>query len=195
MPAAQEKHSKPGPLKLVTPPNPFQRPTGTSASNSMASASCAMASVLGQSIFKTPGRVEIAQPRSRLEPKVPSLSLRSLYSGLVFRPCGSAFPLPCMQALPAGYPSCRRYRSPDFASLHPGYDCFTANPPASTAERSVGTVSTLAQVQQARGGPADDQVQIFFRHVRDLPHGCDRVGIAHRIVAPHDQPIGADAGD
>jgi len=33
IPAAQEKDSKPAPLKLVTPPKPFQRPTGTSASN------------------------------------------------------------------------------------------------------------------------------------------------------------------
>jgi hypothetical protein len=65
-------------LKLVTPPKPFQRPTGTSASNSISSASLASVSVFGQLISQTPSMVEIAQPRSRLLPKVPSLSLRSL---------------------------------------------------------------------------------------------------------------------
>src|SRR5262249_59444876 len=43
----------------------------------------AIASVFGQLISSTPSMVEIAQPRSRFCPKVPSLSLRSLNSGLV----------------------------------------------------------------------------------------------------------------
>jgi hypothetical protein len=76
-PAAQENVSKPGPLKLVTPPKPFQRPTGTIASNSISSASLASVSVFGQLISSTPSMVEMAQPRSRLVPNVPSLSLRS----------------------------------------------------------------------------------------------------------------------
>src|ERR1700704_4596510 len=83
MPAAQEKHSKPGPLKLVVPPNPCQRPIGTSASNSISSEILASSSVLGQLISRTPSMVEIAQPRSRFVPNVPSLSLRSLKTGLV----------------------------------------------------------------------------------------------------------------
>jgi hypothetical protein len=62
MPAAQEKHSKPAPLKLVTPPNPRQRPTGTNASNSISSASLASASVAGQLIRSVPSMVVIAAP-------------------------------------------------------------------------------------------------------------------------------------
>src|SRR6185312_13056856 len=85
MAAAQEKHSKPGPLKLVTPPKPCQRPIGTSASNSISSDVRASSSVFGQLISSTPSMVEMAQPRSRLVPKVPSLSLRSLNTGLVSR--------------------------------------------------------------------------------------------------------------
>src|ERR1700687_5576090 len=85
MAAAQEKHSKPGPLKLVIPPNPCQRPIGTSASNSIDSEIFASSSVFGQLISRTPSMVEMAQPRSRLVPKVPSLSLRSLKTGLVAR--------------------------------------------------------------------------------------------------------------
>src|ERR1700733_4548072 len=81
----QEKHSKPGPLKFVTPPKPCQRPIGTSASNSIASDVLANSSVFGQLISSTPSMVEMAQPRSRLVPKVPSLSLRSLKTGLVLR--------------------------------------------------------------------------------------------------------------
>ncbi len=37
-PAAQANTSNPSPLKLVSPPNPFQRPTGTMASNFISSA-------------------------------------------------------------------------------------------------------------------------------------------------------------
>src|SRR6476661_5084968 len=83
MPAAQAKHSNPGPLKLVLPPNPCQRPIGTSASNSISSEIFASDSVFGQLISSTPSIEEIAHPRSRLVPNVPSLSLRSLKTGLV----------------------------------------------------------------------------------------------------------------
>src|SRR6185295_18347504 len=75
MPAAQVKHSKPALLKLVTPPNPFQRPTGTSASNPISSPICASASVEGQSALSVPSIEETAQPPLRLLQKVPSLSL------------------------------------------------------------------------------------------------------------------------
>src|SRR5262245_63546318 len=61
MPAAQEKHSKPGPLKLVTPPKPRQRPIGTSASNSISSEIFASVSVLGQLISSTRSMVEIGR--------------------------------------------------------------------------------------------------------------------------------------
>src|SRR5271170_582841 len=81
MPAAQEKHSKPAPLKLVTPPKPFQRPTGTSASNSISSAIWASRTVLGQLILSVSGIVLMAHPPFKLVQKVPSLSLRSLNSG------------------------------------------------------------------------------------------------------------------
>src|SRR4030081_479462 len=94
MPAAQEKHSKPGPLKLVLPPKPCQRPIGTSASNSISSEILASVSVLGQSMRSTPSMVEIAQPRSRLVPKVPSLSFRSLNTGLVRRRVSSLLVIP-----------------------------------------------------------------------------------------------------
>ena len=94
MPAAQEKHSKPGPLKLVWPPKPCQRPIGTSASNSISSEIFASVRVLGQSMRSTPSMVEIAQPRSRLVPKVPSLSLRSLNTGLVCRRVSSLVVIP-----------------------------------------------------------------------------------------------------
>src|SRR5271170_6035335 len=85
MPAAQEQHSKPAPSKLVAPPKPFQRPTGTSASNSIASAIWASLTVFGQVISSVPGIVLMAQPPYKLVQNVPSLSLRSLNSGLVAR--------------------------------------------------------------------------------------------------------------
>src|SRR5215472_353082 len=75
IPAAQENDSKPGPLKLVTPPNPLQRPTGTTASNSISSASLASVSVLGQSAFSVPSIDVIAQPPLRFVLNVPSFSL------------------------------------------------------------------------------------------------------------------------
>jgi hypothetical protein len=88
--AAQVYGSKPAPLKFVTPPKPFQRPTGTRASNSISSASRANVSVLCQSAFSTPSMVVIAHPWLRLLENVPSLSLRSLKSGLVLRRGSSA---------------------------------------------------------------------------------------------------------
>src|SRR6202790_1843516 len=78
IPAAQENASKPGPLKLVTPPNPLQRPTGTRASNSISSASLARVMVLGQSAFNVPSILVIAQPPPRFVLNVPSLSFRPL---------------------------------------------------------------------------------------------------------------------
>src|ERR1700733_8830679 len=86
MPAAQEKHSKPGPLKFVSPPKPFQRPTGTKASNSMSSAIWQSSSVFGQLTFSVPSTVEMAHPPPRLVENVPSLSLRLLKRGLVENP-------------------------------------------------------------------------------------------------------------
>jgi hypothetical protein len=50
----------------VAPPKPRQRATGTSASNSMSSASCAKVTVLGQVISSRPARFDITQPESRL---------------------------------------------------------------------------------------------------------------------------------
>ena len=47
---------------FVTPPKPFQRPTGTRASNSISSDMRASAIVLGQSAFSVPSMVLIAQP-------------------------------------------------------------------------------------------------------------------------------------
>src|SRR5580704_7855981 len=113
MAAAQEKHSKPGPLKLVTPPKPCQRPIGTSASNSMASEIFASSKVFGQLISSTPSMVEMAQPRSRLVPKVPSLSLLSLKTGLVLRrsigipPARVRKAYECKHAVAIGARSCK----------------------------------------------------------------------------------------
>src|SRR6202142_1789771 len=81
--AAQVKHSKPSPLKLVLPPKPFQRPTGTMASNSISSARRASAAVLSQLTFSTPSIDDMVAPPERFEQKVPSFSLRSLKSGLL----------------------------------------------------------------------------------------------------------------
>ena len=78
--------SKPGPLKLVTPPKPFQRPTGTSASNSISSASFASVSVFGQLISSTPSMVEIAQPRSRLRAERAELELAVAVERIARRP-------------------------------------------------------------------------------------------------------------
>jgi hypothetical protein len=75
MPAAQEKHSKPAPLKLVAPPKPFQRPTGTTASNSIASAIWASLTVLGQLISSVPGIVLIAHPPAQIGAESAKLEL------------------------------------------------------------------------------------------------------------------------
>src|SRR5580698_4339833 len=77
-PAAQVKHSKPSPLKLVEPPKPFQRPTGTTASKPISSAMRSIA--------------DIVAPPLRLLQKVPSFSLLSLKSGLLAARNWSALP-------------------------------------------------------------------------------------------------------
>src|SRR5580698_10839710 len=82
-PAAQVKHSKPSPLKLVEPPKPFQRPTGTTASNSISSAMRAIAAVFSHLTCNVPSIDDIVAPPERLLQKVPSLSLASLNSGLL----------------------------------------------------------------------------------------------------------------
>src|SRR5882757_9330212 len=82
-PAAQVNDSNPAPLKLVTPPKPFQRPTGTRASKPISSPMRASASVLGQSALSTPSILEMAQPPLRLLENVPSLSLRGPNSGFL----------------------------------------------------------------------------------------------------------------
>src|SRR5215470_4228463 len=77
--------SKPAPCGLVKPPKPCQRATGTSASNSISSASLASATVLGQVMSSRPSRSDITQPLSRLVWNVPSFSRRVLNAGLVSR--------------------------------------------------------------------------------------------------------------
>src|SRR4029078_11945204 len=109
---AQEKHSKPGPLKLVTPPKPCQRPIGTSASNSISSEQRASSSVFGQLISSTPSMVEMAQPRSRLVPKVPSLSFLWLNTGLVLPRCSSRRVLSIILSSPRTSASLRTDRHP-----------------------------------------------------------------------------------
>src|ERR1700678_4717890 len=79
--AAKVKHSNPSLLKLVAPPKPFQRPTGTMASNSISSAMRASATELPQSACRMPSIDDMVQPPLRLVQNVPSLSLRSLNSG------------------------------------------------------------------------------------------------------------------
>ena len=90
IPAAHVKHSKPGPLKFVSPPKPFQRPTGTNASNSISSAMRPSSRVFGQLTFSVPSIVEIAQPPPRFVENVPSFSLRLLNSGFDARPSARA---------------------------------------------------------------------------------------------------------
>src|SRR5262245_19924961 len=130
MPAAHEKHSKPGPLKLVLPPKPRQRPIGTSASNSISSEILASSSVLGQLISNTRSMVEMAQPRSRLVPNVPSLSARSLNTGLLARRSSSMRLSEAILVLPFFYSlhaerSCRK-RSVGWAeAAAPFRSCFS----------------------------------------------------------------------
>jgi hypothetical protein len=66
------------PLKLVAPPKPFQRATGTSASNPARSAVVTMSRLLGQFVSRWPGAVVAAQPLLTLAPQTPSLSRLSL---------------------------------------------------------------------------------------------------------------------
>jgi hypothetical protein len=68
---------------LVLPPQPIQRATGTSASNSISSASLASATVFGQVMSSRPSRSLITQPLSRLVWNVPSFSRRVPSAGLV----------------------------------------------------------------------------------------------------------------
>jgi hypothetical protein len=70
-------------LKLVAPPKPFQRPTGTMASNSISSAMRASVSVSGHFACRMPSIDDIVAPPLKLLQNVPSLSLRSLKSGLL----------------------------------------------------------------------------------------------------------------
>src|SRR5262249_18566130 len=65
------------------PPQPCQRATGTSASNSISSASFASATVFGQVMSSRPSRSLITQPESRLVWNVPSFSRLVLSAGLV----------------------------------------------------------------------------------------------------------------
>src|ERR1700684_1475930 len=82
-PAAQANTSKPSPLKLVSPPKPFQRPTGTMASNFMSSARRASSLVAGHSALSKPAIFEIVPPPERLVENEPSFSGELLKSGLV----------------------------------------------------------------------------------------------------------------
>src|ERR1700733_11834177 len=89
-PAAQANTSKPSPLKLVSPPKPFHRPTGTMASNFMSSARRASSLVAGHSALSRPAIFEIVPPPERLVENEPSLSGELLKSGLVAATCGVA---------------------------------------------------------------------------------------------------------
>src|SRR5579883_1232960 len=84
-PAAQVYVSKHVPLKLVGPPKPFQRATGTSASKPAWSASLAMARVFGQLVSRWPSAMVIAQPLLTFPPKTPSFILLPFQRGLLSR--------------------------------------------------------------------------------------------------------------
>src|SRR5215470_3039784 len=77
-PAAQVKVSKQAPLKLVVPPKPRQRATGTSASKPAASAKPVSVLTLGQVGRNTPSMVVIAQALSTFSPNSPSLKRLAL---------------------------------------------------------------------------------------------------------------------
>src|SRR5262249_9055643 len=81
-PAAHVYVSNESPLKLVAPPNPFQRATGTMASNPASSASRATSLTSGQAARMVDTRVA-TQPLPRLAPKTPSFSRFGPYSGLI----------------------------------------------------------------------------------------------------------------
>jgi hypothetical protein len=71
------------PLRVGRAAEARQRATGTSASNSISSASFASVTVFGQVMASRPSRSLITQPESRLVWNVPSLSLRVPNAGLV----------------------------------------------------------------------------------------------------------------
>src|SRR6202795_2647542 len=79
----------------------------------IASEILASSSVFGQLISSTPSMVEMAQPRSRLVPKVPSLSFLSLKTGLVLRrsiaipPARVRKAYECKHAVAIGARSCK----------------------------------------------------------------------------------------
>src|SRR5215470_17403026 len=81
-PAAQVYVSKQVPLKLVLPPKPFQRATGTRASIPARSAITAMSILLCQVGSRCPSAVA-AQPLLTLSPNTPNLSRLSLNSAFV----------------------------------------------------------------------------------------------------------------
>jgi hypothetical protein len=72
-PAAQVKVSKQAPLKLVTPPKPRQRATGTRASNPALSAMRVSRLMLSHVGRNTPSIVVIAHALSTFKPNSPSL--------------------------------------------------------------------------------------------------------------------------
>src|SRR5262245_59923814 len=82
-PAAQVYVSKQVPLKLVWPPKPFQRATGTRASIPARSAMTAMSRLFSQVGCRCPSAVVAAQPLLTLSPKTPILNRLSLHSALV----------------------------------------------------------------------------------------------------------------
>src|SRR4029453_4518946 len=82
-PAAQVYVSKQVPLKLVLPPKPFQRATGTRASIPARSAMTAMSRLFCQVGCRCPSAVVAAQPLLTLSPNTPSLSRLSLNSAFV----------------------------------------------------------------------------------------------------------------
>src|SRR3989442_4306569 len=89
-PAAHVYVSKQLPLKLVAPPNPRQRATGTIASNPASSARRLTSCTSGHVARNVPGALTATQPLFRLAPKTPSFSRLGPYSGLVMRaslPC------------------------------------------------------------------------------------------------------------
>src|SRR5262245_65507018 len=81
--AAQVYVSKHVPLKLVLPPKPFQRATGTRASIPARSAITAMSRLFCQVGCRWPSAVVAAQPLLTLSPNTPSLSRLSLNNAFV----------------------------------------------------------------------------------------------------------------
>src|SRR5712691_3548866 len=82
-PAAQVYVPKQVPLKLVWPPKPFQRATGTRASIPARSAMTAMSTLFCQVGCRCPSAAEAAKPLLTLSPNTPNLSRLSLNSAFV----------------------------------------------------------------------------------------------------------------